>query len=136
MAKACKAKQIRLTTTNKVGTLAKVSSAIAVAKVNINAICAWGDKKKACFLMVAERHMKAKNALTKARFKVTDEDVILVKMPNKPGQMQGVAKKIADAGINILYAYGSGGSGRTSFCVFKTDDDKKAIKAIKVIQRK
>jgi len=130
MTKATKAKQISLTTTNKVGTLAKVSGAVAGAKVNLNALCAWGDNKKAYFFMVAERHMKAKNALTKAKFKVTDEDIILVEMPNKPGEMQKVAKKIADAGINILYAYGSAGSGRTSFCVFKTENDGKAIKVI------
>lgn len=130
MAKATKAKQINLTLPNKVGTLAKVSSAIAGAKVNLNAICAWGGEKKAYFFIIAERHMKAKNALTKARFKVTDEDVILVEMPNKPGEMWKVAQKIADAGINILYAYGSAGSGRTSFCVFKTENDRKAIKVI------
>ena len=133
MAKACKAKEIQLVLPNKVGTLAKVSSTIAGAKVNIDAICAWGENKKAYFHMVAERHMKAKNALIKAKFKTTDEDVILVEMPNKPGEMQKVAKKIGDAGINILYTYGSEGSGRTSFCVFKTENDKKAIK---VIQRK
>jgi len=101
--------------------------------VNINAIFAWGKNKKAYFHMVAEHHRKARNALTKAKFKVTDEDVILVEMPNKPGEVQKVAQKIADAGIDILYAYGSGGSGRTSFCVFKTEDDRKAIK---IIQRK
>ena len=74
--------------------------------------------------------MKAKNALTKAKFKVKEEDVILVEMPNKPGEMQKVAQKIADANINILYGYGSGGSGRTSFVVVKTENDKKAIKVI------
>lgn len=130
MAKASKAKQINLTLPNKVGTLAKVSSAIAGAKVNINALCAWADKKKAYFCIVAERHIKAKNALTKAKIKATDEDVILVEMPNKPGEVQKVAEKIADAGIDILYAYGSAGSGRTSFCVFKTENDRKAIEAI------
>ena len=131
MAKASKAKQINLTLPNEVGTLAKVSSVISGAKVNITAICAWGDKEKAYFYMVVDRHIKVKNALTKAKFTVADEDVILVEMPNKPGEMQKVAEKIADAGIDILYTYGSAGSGRTSFCVFKTDNDKKAIKLIR-----
>ena len=58
------------------------------------------------------------------------KDIILVEMPNKPGEMQKVAQKIADAGINILYGYGSGGSGKTSFIVVKTENDKKAIKVI------
>ena len=130
MAKASKAKQINLTLPNEVGTLASLSSVISGAKVNITAICAWGDKEKAYFYMVVDRHIKVKNALTKAKFTVADEDVILVGMPNKPGEMQKVAEKIADGGIDILYTYGSAGSGRTSFCVFKTDNDKKAIKLI------
>ena len=130
MAKASKAKQINLTLPNEVGTLASLSSVTSGAKVNITAICAWGDKEKAYFYMVVDRHIKVKNALTKAKFTVADEDVILVEMLNKPGEMQKVAEKIADAGIDILYTYGSAGSGRTSFCVFKTDNDKKAIKLI------
>ena len=89
-----------------------------------------GEKKKAYVHIVVDRYIKSANALKKADFKVTVEDVILMEMANKPGEMQEVAEKIADAGIDILYNYGSAGSGRTNFCVLKTDDDKKAIKVI------
>ena len=130
MAKASKGKEIILVSSNKVGTLAKVSGVIAGASGNIKAILARGEKRKAYFHIVVDRFIKSANALKKADFKVTIEDVILVEMANKPGQMQKVAEKIADAGIDILYSYGSAGSGRTSFCVFRTDDDKKAIKMI------
>jgi len=130
MAKTSKGKQINLTLPNRVGALAKVSSVLAGAKVNIHAICAWGDRRKAYFYMVVDRHIKAKNALTKAGLDVTDEGIMLVEMPNKPGEMQKVADKIAGAGIDILYTYGSAGSGRTSICVFKTENDKKFMKVI------
>jgi hypothetical protein len=56
---------------------------------------------------------------------VTEEDVILVEMPNRVGEMQKVAAKIAAAGINISYAYATVGSGRFAFCVLKTNNDKK-----------
>lgn len=130
MAKATKAKQISLITPNKVGMLAKVGTAIAEAKVNMNALCAYAMKNKAYFMILADRHIKAKNALTKAKLKIAEEDVVLVEMQNRPGEMQKVAKKIADAGIDILYVYGSAGPGKKSYCVFKTDNDRKAIKAI------
>lgn len=130
MAKASKAKQITIALPNKVGTLAQVSEVLGGAKININALCGWGDKKKAMIFMVTDSHMKAKNAFAKTKVEVSDEDVILVEMPNKPGEMQKVAQKIADAGIDILYNYGSAGGGRTSFCVFKTDNDKKALKVL------
>ncbi len=130
MAKASKGKEIVLVSSNKVGTLAKVSGVIAGAGGDIKAILGRGEKEKAYFHIVVDRHIKSVNALKKADFKVTNEDVILVEMANKLGEMQKVAEKIADAGIDILYNYGSAGSGRTSFCIFKTDNDKKAIKVI------
>jgi len=130
MAKASKGKEIIVVSSNKVGTLAKVSGVIAGAGGNIKAILGRGEKTKAYVHIVVDRYIKSVNALKKADFKVTIEDVISVEMANKPGEMQKVAEKIADAGIDILYNYGSAGSGRTSFCVFKTDDDKKAIKMI------
>lgn len=130
MAKASKGKEIILVSSNKLGTFVKISSIIAGAGANINAMVARGEKKLAYFHIIADPHIKAMNALKKADFKVTNEDVILVEMANKPGEIQKVAEKIADAGIDILYNYGSAGSGRTSFCVFRTDNDKKAMKAI------
>jgi hypothetical protein len=131
MAKATKAKQISLVTPNKVGMLAKVSTAIAEAKVNMNALCAYAMKNKAYFMILADRHIKVKNALIKAKLRIAEEDVVLVEMPNKPGEMQKVAQKIADAGIDIIYVYGSAEPGKKSYCVFKTNNDGKAIKAIK-----
>jgi hypothetical protein len=131
MAKASKAKEIILVTANKVGTLVKISEIIAGAGGNINAILARGQKTKAYFHIFVDPHIRVRNALKKANYDVTDEGVILVEMPNKPGEMQKVALKLADAGIDILYSYGSAGSGRSSFCIFKTDNDKKALKVIK-----
>jgi len=127
MAKTSKGKEIILVIPNKVGTLARVSSVIAGAGVNINAILARGEKSKAYFHIVVDRLMKAMNVLKKANYKVTNEDVILLEMANKPGEMEKVADKIAGAGIDIKYVYGSVGGGK-SFCVLKTDNDKKAMK--------
>jgi hypothetical protein len=44
--------------------------------------------------------------------------------------LQKVAKKIADAGVDIEYMYATTGGGKAT-CVFKTADDQKAIKIIR-----
>jgi hypothetical protein len=62
--------------------------------------------------------------------KVKEEDAVITEMPNKAGALQKVAKKIADAGININYLYGTAGTGKFSMCVLKTADDKKVVKLI------
>ena len=130
MAKAKKSKQLSFEVPNKVGLLAAISSAVADAKVNITAICAYGMGKKAYFMVVAENGAKAKKALCSLTVKVEEEDVVSVELSNRVGELQKVAKKIADAGIDILYLYGTAGTGKSSICVFKTENDNKAIKAI------
>ena len=86
MAKASKGKEIILVSSNKVGTLSKINSVIAGAGVNINAILARGQKRKGYFHLIVDKHIKAMNALKKADFQPTNEDVILVEMANKPGK--------------------------------------------------
>lgn len=130
MAKAKRSKQLSLTMPNRVGLLSEVSTAIAGAKVNINAICAYEMEEKAYFMLLTESNAKAKKALSPLGGEIAEEDVITVEMPNKEGELQKVAKKIADAGIDINYMYGTAGPGKSSICVFKTADDKKAIKVI------
>lgn len=131
MAKAKKAKQIGLETSNEVGMLEKVSAVIAKVKVNITGICAYGMGEKAHFMLLVDRPAKAKNALSKAGFNPTEEEIILVEMVNRQGEMQRVAEKISGGGIDIQYVYGTAGSGGLNFCVFKTNDDSKAIKALR-----
>jgi hypothetical protein len=130
MAKAKKSKQLSFTMTNKVGLLSEVSRAIASAKVNITAICAYEMENEAEFMLITQSNKKVKKALSPLKVKIEEEDIITVEMPNKVGELQKVAKKISDGGIDINYMYGTAGTGKSSICVFKTSDDKKAIKVI------
>ncbi len=131
MAKAKKVKQLSFIMPNRVGLLSELSMAIAKAKVNINAICAYEMEYKAYFMMITDSNAKAKKALAPLGAWVQEEDVIAVEIPNKVGELQKVGKKIANAGIDIRYMYGTAGTGKSSICVFKTEDDKKAIRVIK-----
>ena len=130
MAKAKRSKQLSFALANRVGLLSKVSTTLADAKINMHAICAYGMGKQAYFMVVTDKNAKAKKALGKLKKNVAEEDVISVEMPNRVGALQKVAKKISDAGIDIIYMYGTAGIGKASICVFKTADDKKAVKVI------
>jgi hypothetical protein len=130
MGKAKKAKQLSFEAKDKIGVLAEVSAALAAAKVDITAICAYGMDREAYFMLITDANAKAKKVLGKMGFNVEDEDVVSVELPNKPGALQQVAKKIADGGINIHYMYGTAGSGKTSTGIFATNNDIKAIKVI------
>jgi hypothetical protein len=127
MAKAKKLKQLSFTMPNKAGLLSEVSAAIADAKVTINSICAYEMENNAYFMLTTDSNAKAKKALAQLGTEIKEEDVVAVEMPHKAGELQKVAKKIADAGININYVYGTTGIGKSSICVFKTSDNTKAV---------
>ena len=129
MANARRAREISFTMPNKVGLLSEVTTAIAKAKVNITAICAYGMENNAFFMLTTNSNAKAKKALTPLGMAIEEKDVVEVEMPNKPGELQKVAKKIADAGIDIAYVYATAGGGKTT-CVFRSADDQRAIKVI------
>jgi hypothetical protein len=130
MAKAKKVKEIRFTMPNKVGLLSEVTTAIARAKINITAICAYGMGNAATFMLTTNSNTKAKKALVTLGVIIEERDVVEVEVPDKPGELQKIAKKIAEAGIDIEYMYATASSGKKETCIFMIADNSKAIKAI------
>ncbi len=130
MAKAKKVKQLSFSMPNRAGLLSEVATAVAAAKVNIYAICAYEQEENAYFILTTDSIAKSKKALTKLKIKTKEDEVVVVEMPNKAGELQKIVEKIADAGININYMYGTTGTGRVSVCIFKTSDNRKAVRVI------
>ena len=131
MAKALKAKQISITLPDKVGLLAEITAALAKANVNLEALCAYGMEDSGTFLMLTDDTAKAKKALAAFKEgKVDVEDVIVLDMSNKPGELNKASEKVTAAGVNIWYIYCNAASKTRSVCVMKTENDRKAIKAI------
>lgn len=129
MAKVSKVKEIVATTPNKVGMLAKITNAISDAGVNIIAISAHTTGNKAKFMIVTEDNQKAMRALRKKKLIVGEGDAVSVTLSNKVGSARELANKLAKAGIDLNYCYGSTGNGSESLMVFSTKDVKKALKA-------
>lgn len=130
MAKARKVKEISFEMPNKVGLLSEITAAIAGAKVNITAVCAYGMENTAYFMLTTDGNAKAKKALAPLDVAIEEKDVVEVEALDKPGELQKVAKKIADVGIDIEYMYATASSGKKETCIFMTSDNAKAIKVI------
>lgn len=128
--KITKAKQLGFSLPNKVGLMAEVAEALAAANVNIGAICAYEMEDEGYFMLIVDNTNAAKKSLSKLTKEIAVDDVFYVEVPNKPGQLGAVSRKLSDAGIDVWYIYASPGKGRTTVLVFKTDNDRKAIKAL------
>lgn len=130
MAKAIKTKLLSFNMEDRTGLLAEITAKLANAKVNISAICAYSMDNTAYFDMTVDSNAKAKKALAGLDIKSEEEDIVSVEMPNKMGELQKVAKTLADAGISISYMYGTTSTGRSSTCLFSTSDNRKALKIL------
>ncbi len=128
------AKEITATFIDCVGLTAKVASALAAENVNILAgtgYSASGTRRKAIFTLIVDDLIKAERALEKiGADEIQDSSVIMVETPNKVGALERISGIIAKAGIMIYYFYSTTSSGKMATCVFKTADDKKAIKVL------
>jgi hypothetical protein len=129
MANAVKLKQLSFTLPDKIGLLSEVTAFITAAKINIEAICAYGMGDEGYFMIITDNNAKAKKVIANMGAEVKNEDVIAVEVPNKMGQLQQVTKKISDTGIDISYIYGSPVKQKMTL-IFKTTNDKKALKAL------
>jgi hypothetical protein len=130
MAKAMRIKQLSFSLPNRIGLLSELSSFLTAAKINIEAICAYGMGDEGHFMIVTDHNAKAKKVIAQMGAEVKVEEVIAAEMANKVGQLRQAAKQISDAGVDIHYVYGSPVKKKMTV-IFKTADNKKALKALK-----
>ncbi len=117
---------------NKPGVLAQVTKTIAQAKINILAMTMTDTSEHGVLRLVGEDPEHLRGALAGLNLPTTETDVLMVTMANKAGALAEVCQKLADAHINIAYAYcTTGASGGRTKGVFKVADPKKAMKVLK-----
>ena len=116
---------------NQPGVLAKVTGALAKAKINIIALTLMDSMEHGVLRLVCEDSGAARKVLGKAHDRWTETEVLVIELANKPGAFSAVTQKLADNHINISYAYcTSGARGGKTNGVFKVADMKKAIKLL------
>ena len=97
--------QLALFLENKPGTLAAVCDALAAANINIFALTISDTVDHSVVRMVVSDTRRALNIFEEHGTLVVDNEVIMIEHDNKPGTLGSIAKKLANAGVNIEYAY-------------------------------
>jgi len=125
-------KQFSVFLVNKPGVLAQVTKVIAQAKINILAMTMTDSSEHGVLRLVGEDADKLRRALASLNLPTTETDVLMVTMANRTGALADVCQRLAEAHINIGYAYcttGAGG-GKTKG-IFKVADIHKAMRILK-----
>ena len=88
------------------GALARVAAAISDAGVNISAATWTGPSSRAEMHILVPHAEAARHALAISSLAVTRErEVVVVEVDDRPGVLADMARKVADAGINIDLVY-------------------------------
>ena len=120
-------RQITIDSEDRPGTLARLAKIMGRAKANIVAFsCAPAGVLGAIHLVVDDLD-RATKALNREGVAYTEQEVLLVEMPNLPGCLGEFAEKLAKQDINITTAYGSASkASKKATVVFKVSDLEKA----------
>ncbi len=116
---------------NKPGVLAEVTTALSEAGVNLFALTLVDSSEHGVLRIASEAPDLCRKALTDIHDRFTETEVLAVDVTNEPGAFANVATKLADAHINIAYAYCTGGViGGATTGIFKVADLKKALQVL------
>ena len=125
-------KQLSLFLQNKPGVLAGVCEDLAEARVNVLAISVADHVDHAVVRLVASPARKAIHILGNAGLLVVESDILAIDLRNQPAALAKLSRKLAQARVNIDYAYGSAGGGRRASTLFlHVSDLKKAQAALR-----
>ena len=123
-------KQLALFLENKPGTLAKMCSALAAAKINIFAISISDAVDHAVVRMIVNEPQKALHLLGDHGLLVVERDVLMLEGHNKPGELASIADKLAKHKVNIEYAYSATPTTATKGAIILRVDDLTTAKKI------
>jgi hypothetical protein len=102
-------KQLSIFLENKPGALAEVCEALADDNVNILALAVSDTVDHAVVRLVVDDPRKALHIMGQAGLLVVENEVLIAEVPNRPGTLAAVAGAMAEADLNIEYAYCTAG---------------------------
>lgn len=125
-------RQLAVFLENKPGRLSTLTSCLSKAGINIRALSVAETKDYGVVRFIPNDPTKAKEALLKEGYAVIETEVLAVEVPDKPGGLASVTSLLAEAGINIEYAYASVIRMQDSaIVILQVDDKEKASEILK-----
>lgn len=125
------ARQLAVFLDNRPGTLARLCDALSEEKINIFAINTSDTVDHIVIRMVVSDPARALAVLEERGTLAVSHDVLMIDGNNKPGSLAAIAHRLADARINIEYAYcATHPNAQKGLLILRTSDPKKALKVL------
>ncbi len=127
-----KVKQISAWVEDRPGMLGRVADALGEKKVNIRAFMAAVMDGRGFVRVVVDKPALARRIFAKHGWQTTEDDLVEVAIPDRPGALGRVADKLGAGGINVQYAYlgTAKGAGKVNLYL-AVQDPAAALKALR-----
>lgn len=127
---AVKGKEFVLPVENKSGTLADIASALADKEINITGFLCESRGEYGILRMVTDKPDATAAMLRAAHQTFRMNDVVSVRVPNRPGELARLAQLLAAGGVNLSAAYASSATDGATLLTFVPDDVHSAHKVL------
>lgn len=94
-------RSITIVAEDRVGLLADVSYILGKCSINIEALGVDVVGSKAIIALTVRDTKKTMEVLSRNGFQVTENDALVVKLPNRPGEVNRLADRLAEGDVNI-----------------------------------
>ncbi len=124
-------KQLSVFAENKSGSLAKITSVLEKAHVDIRALSIADTTNFGILRLIVDDPDGAYEALKAADLTATLTDVIGIGVPDQPGGLSGALEVLDKASIPVEYLYAFLGTKEgLAYVILRVDDNEAAIKAL------
>lgn len=100
-------RQLTVAIENQPGRLAAIGRTLAAHGINIKDLSINDTVEQGVVRLITSEAGRARELLTAAGLYVIEAEVLAVDLRDIPGTLARVSQALADAGVNIEYAYGS-----------------------------
>lgn len=114
----------------RVGLLAEVTRRLRDAGVDLKAIGAYDKGDNGEFLMLTSNNRTAAEALEPMGGTLDIVPVVVATVPNEPGELAEIAKRIADAGLNVSQVYATTVDGSPTATIVLTASDEITVEKL------
>lgn len=112
------------------GELARVTNALSLYGVNLKSVTAIKFGDRASLRLIPDNDESTRSALKAGNIPFEENEVAIVLLENRAGELTGIASKLGEAGVNLEAAYVVGLTDGLIELAIVADNVKKARKAL------
>lgn len=116
---------------DKVGLLADISYILGKAKINIESINVDVVGDKAVVNLALSDNPRGKDVLEASGYRVTENDTIVVKLEDKPGELNRITALLSTEGVSIENVHMLSKDGRNTILALRVNKPKRASTLLK-----